>query len=85
MLSQIEIERLAEALAAKVCAKLKSDTAQTDTLLDTRDAASLLGCSVATVERLTRTGDLPSVKIGRLRRFHRSELLARLSMLREEE
>ena len=47
-----------------------------DRLLNTEEAAKLLSCSTATIERYVRSGTIPSVKIGRLRRFRRSKLLA---------
>lgn len=31
-----------------------------------RDAAAALGVSISTIERLTKSGDLPSVKLGRV-------------------
>jgi excisionase family DNA binding protein len=37
--------------------------------LSTRDAATALGVSVSTIERLTRSGELASVKIGSCRRY----------------
>ena len=35
-----------------------------------------LACSVPTIERLTKAGAIPSVKLGRLRRYRRADLLA---------
>ena len=68
-----EFERLAEALAERVAAKLaKHDT---DALVDVHGAAALLCCSVPTVERLTKSGEIPSHKYGRLRRYRPSELV----------
>lgn len=48
----------------------------TDELLDVHGAAKVLKCSVATVERWTRNGDLPSIQLGRLRRYDKAEILA---------
>lgn len=75
MLSQYELERLADLLAAKVADRLASMTAA-DAMLDLHGAADLLNCSPSTIERRTRAGELPSVKVGRLRRYRRSDLLA---------
>jgi excisionase family DNA binding protein len=71
-----EIDTLADALAERVAALLggRSDA---DALVDCHAAAALLGCSVPTVERLTRTGEIPSLKVGRLRRYRRADLIGR--------
>ena len=74
-MSPYEIEQLAEVLAERVEARLAGGPA-TDAMLDVHGAAELLACSVPTVERLTRSGAIPSHKIGRLRRYRRDELLA---------
>jgi excisionase family DNA binding protein len=44
--------------------------------MDIRGAAKVLRCSVPTVERLVAAGRVPSIKVGRLRRFRRGDLLA---------
>ena len=75
MLSQHEIDQLADALADRLHEKLSVDLSPGESLLDIQTVAKLLRCSVATIERRTRTGDLPSVKIGRLRRYRRSDLV----------
>ena len=41
-----------------------------------REAANVLRVSVSTIERLTRSGALPSVKIGSLRRYRVETLKA---------
>lgn len=66
-MSPLEIERLAERLAELLVVKLSRPA--NDGLIDVHGAAELLGCSVPTVERLTRRGELPSTKVGRLRRY----------------
>ena len=71
-----EIDTLADALAERVAARL-SGRSDTDALVDCHAAAALLGCSVPTVERLTRTGEIPSMKVGRLRRYRRADLIGR--------
>jgi excisionase family DNA binding protein len=67
---------LAPLVAEMVLARLGSPIVDQDDLVDTYQAAKLLGCSVSSVERLVRQGLLPSRKIGHLRRFRRSDLLA---------
>jgi excisionase family DNA binding protein len=52
-------------------------------LLDVREVARLLKVSVSTVERLTRRGELPSVKFGRSRRYFRADVMAYLEAHRE--
>jgi excisionase family DNA binding protein len=74
MLTPSELDRLADAVAERIATKLSALTAA-DAMLDVYQAAELLGCSVPTVERRTREGTLPSVKVGRLRRYRRSDLL----------
>jgi len=75
-LSPHEIETLAEALADRVMRRLSSHV-ETDAMLDNHAVAALLSCSVPTVERLTKTGEIPSHKYGRLRRYRKSEVLSR--------
>jgi excisionase family DNA binding protein len=70
-----EMEQLADAIVERVAAKLAD--VNPDALVDVHRAAELLGCSVPTVERLTRSEEIPSVKIGRLRRYRPSELLGK--------
>lgn len=72
MMTPLELERFAEAVAERVAARLAEHDA--DALVDVHKAAELLHCSVPTVERLTRSGAIPSVKLGRLRRYRRSDL-----------
>jgi excisionase family DNA binding protein len=52
-------------------------------LLTVRQVAELLQVSVSTVERLTRSGELPSVKFGRSRRYFRRDVMAYLDSHRE--
>lgn len=72
MLSDHEIQRIAD----RIVEALGSRSSIGDEYLDCHRAAELLGCSVATVERRTRDGSIPSVKVGRLRRYRRADLLA---------
>ena len=73
-LSPVEIERLADALADRIAARF-SDGPIGDALVDVNQAAELLGCSVPTVERAVRRGEIPSIRVGRLRRYRRADLL----------
>jgi excisionase family DNA binding protein len=68
-----ELEEIALRVADLVAEKLSSRPA--DGLVDKAGAAELLGCSVPTVERLTRSGAIPSHKVGKLRRYRASEIL----------
>ena len=76
MMSPHELNQLADAVADRVMSRMASRPAD-DALIDVHDVAELLGCSVPTVERLTKSGELPSVKVGRLRRYRRSDVLNR--------
>ncbi len=75
MLSPYELEQIADQIAARVLERLAGH-ADTDAALDVHQVADLLSCSVPTVERLTRSGKLPSFKVGNLRRYRRAEILA---------
>lgn len=70
-LSRIEIEQIAQA----VVERLRDGSETHGSVLDNDGVARLLGCSVATVERLTRSGELPSYQVGRLRRYDRVAVL----------
>jgi excisionase family DNA binding protein len=45
-----------------------------DKLLDTQQAASLLGIHAKTLQRLARNGEIPGIQIGKLWRFRTSDL-----------
>ncbi len=62
-MSPADIERLADALAERLAARGAAPSS--DGLLDVHGAAELLGCSVPTVERLTKAGTIPSIKLNR--------------------
>ena len=68
-----EINQLADLVAERVACKLAERDA--DALVDVHGAAALLNCSVPHVERMTRSGAIPSMKVGKLRRYRPSELL----------
>ncbi len=74
MMTPHELDLLADALAERLAGRI--DDRPGDVWIDNRAAAALLGCSVPTIERLTRSGELPSRKVGRLRRYRRADLLA---------
>ena len=76
-MSPHEIDSLAEALAVRLLPRLASHMNDSDIMLDSHGAAQLLGCSVPTIERLTRSGEIPSTKFGRLRRYRRADLIGR--------
>lgn len=65
-----KLESIAELIAQRVVEKL----GKTQQWMDIHGAADYLGCSVATIERRIRSGEIPSVKVGRLRRLRRSDL-----------
>jgi len=71
MLSDYELHRIAELVAESLAKRVETN----EQMLDVHQAAKLLGLSVPTLERRTRDGSIPSVKIGRLRRYRRSELV----------
>lgn len=75
MMNPAEIESLAVLVAERVKALLPSLPSD-DALTDVHEVAEMLGCSVPTIERLARSGDLPSVRVGRLRRYSRADVLA---------
>lgn len=70
MLSDQDIDRIADRIIEALGGRLS----QSVEILDAHGAAELLGCSVPTIERRTRDGSIPSVRIGRLRRYRRSDL-----------
>lgn len=70
-MTSIEIRQLADAIAERLASRATGDV-----WLDALGAAAVLACSVPTIERLTKSGAIPSVKVGRLRRYRRADLLA---------
>lgn len=70
-LSPLEIRQIADAISEQLARHTTGDV-----MLDAIGAAALLACSVPTIERRTKSGEIPSVKVGRLRRYRRSVLLA---------
>ncbi len=45
-----------------------------EALLDTQQAAQLLGIHTKTLQRFARTGEIPGIQIGKLWRFRASDL-----------
>lgn len=72
-LSPVEIDQLDDAIVQRLATRPSSN----EKLIDVHAVAELLGCSVPTVERLTKTGEIPSHKVGRLRRYCTTELQSR--------
>jgi excisionase family DNA binding protein len=68
-----EIDQLADAIANRLAARMGSTS---DEIGDVHDAARWLGCSVPTIERAVRRNEIPSIRVGRLRRFRRADLLS---------
>lgn len=73
-LSPAELDRLADAIAERLAGRMAGGAG--DEIGDVHDAAGWLGCSVPTLERAVRRGEIPSIKVGRLRRFRRADLMA---------
>jgi excisionase family DNA binding protein len=71
-LTPAEIDQIAEAVAERLAAR---SGGVGDEIGDVHDAARWLGCGVATVERAVRRGEIPSIKVGRLRRYRRADLM----------
>lgn len=67
-----DIDQLADAIVERLNGRVEIG----DPVGDVHDAARWLGVSVPTVERAVRAGLIPSIKVGRLRRYRRSEVLA---------
>lgn len=70
-MTPVEIQQLADAIAERMSSRPSSN----DELMDVNAVAEFYGCSVPTVERLTKSGEIPSLKVGRLRRYCRADLL----------
>jgi len=73
-ISQIELNCIVDALAERL--ELRMTDSLGDQVGDVNDAARWLKCSVPTIERAVRDGQIPSFKVGRLRRFRRADLMA---------
>ncbi|MBL8852894.1 MAG: helix-turn-helix domain-containing protein [Planctomycetaceae bacterium] len=67
-----DIDQLADAIVERLNGRVDVG----DPIGDVHDAARWLGVSVPSVERGVRVGLIPSIKVGRLRRFRKSEVLA---------
>lgn len=72
-LTPSEMQILADLVAEAVAAKLAG--LDPDPMGDVYQAAEWIGCSVPTLERMARSGEITSHKYGRLRRYRRSEVL----------
>ena len=69
--SKEEVEALADALSERITSRLGHKTVM---YVDKGEAARLLGCSISTIERHTRSGKLPSWKLGGIRRYRYDDL-----------
>jgi excisionase family DNA binding protein len=67
-------DRVAEIIVAKLTAAQSPVAVAPERWLTISEAAKVLGVSQPTVERLTRSGLIPSHKLGRCRRYLASEL-----------
>jgi excisionase family DNA binding protein len=72
-LSPAEIDRLAEAIVERLAGHVGHGPS--DEVGDVHDVARWLGCSVPTIERAVARGEIPSIKVGRLRRYQRAAVL----------
>lgn len=70
MMTPHEMQELSQAITTMAAKLLR-----TDEILDVKGAAELLGVSQPTIERRTMDGSLPSFRVGRLRRYRKSDLL----------
>ena len=76
MITPREIDEIALRVADLVAERLSSRPVE-DGYIDKHEAAKILGASVPSIERWTASGEIPSHKIGGLRRYRASELLKR--------
>ncbi len=74
MMTPAEIDQLAEAIFERLAGRVSGGAG--DEIGDVHAAAGWLGCSVPTLERAVKRGEVPSIKVGRLRRYRRADLLA---------
>jgi excisionase family DNA binding protein len=70
------IDRIADAVVDRLRHSEHSNAPQQSAELDVYGVAELLACSVPTVERRTKAGEIPSYTVGRLRRYNRDAVLA---------
>ena len=77
------LQSLVDAIADAVADRLLPDLLQRDEAkqeqpseLDVHGVAELLNCSVPTIERRVKAGEIPSYKVSRLRRYNRDAVLA---------
>lgn len=74
--SPATLDAIAEAIADRVAMRLGS-MPKGDDLIDVNEAAELLGCSVSTLGRATKRGEIKPVRVGKLIRYRRADLLNR--------
>ena len=71
-----EINQVAERVAELVVARMAGRPIE-DGYIDKHEAAKILGASIPSIERWTASGEIPSHKVGGLRRYRASELFNR--------
>lgn len=75
-----ELETLAELVAKRVADKLSNRPL----LVDRLELCSLLELSESTIDRMARSGEIPSIRCGRRVKFQPDEVLAALSGRRDK-
>jgi len=75
-MSPHEITKLAQGLAELLSVRLASTMTDVDRWFGLHDVAEALKCSTSTVERMNASGEQPSKKFGRLRRYRKSDVMA---------
>lgn len=73
-LTPAQLDQIADAIAERLAVRIGSNPIN-DKPLDVHEAAELLGCSVSTIERARKRGEIKSVKVGNLIRYRRADLL----------
>lgn len=71
--TEMEVWMLLEQMFSRLLKDIQQQP--TDELITAEQAAELLNCSLATIQRLTKGCAIPSAKIGNLRRYRKSALL----------
>jgi len=72
--SPATLDQIADAIADRLAIRLGA-MPKADDLLDIHEAAELLGCSLSTIERAKKRGEISTVKVGKLIRYRRADLL----------
>jgi excisionase family DNA binding protein len=75
-LASPEIAAQLKSIVASAMKEARSPTSTENTLLNTEQAAQLMGMTAAAVRKAAQRGTLPCMRLGRNLRFRRDELLA---------